>query len=77
MGNTGSFSFNDLLTSKGEEQMNERDKRANRLKLNPRQKQTNSFRLFTINSKPATDIDMVEYDRINQFRNYRNKQVWK
>jgi len=53
--------------------MNERDKRANRPKLNPRPKQTNSFRLFTINSKPATDMDIVEYDRINRVRNYINK----
>jgi len=54
--------------------MNERDKRANRLKLNPRPKQTNSWRHFET-AKPATDIDIVQSERMALCINLRNRNM--
>jgi hypothetical protein len=51
--------------------MNARDKRANSLKLNPRPKQTNSFRFFEC-GKAKTDIEIVEGDRIGMCVGIRN-----
>jgi len=52
--------------------MNERDKRANSLKLQPRPKQTNSWRHFEM-SKPATDIDIVQSERMALCVKLRNR----
>ena len=68
MGNFSGFSNNDLLKVKT---MNARDKRANSLKLNPRAKQTNYFKHFHIDP-PATDIDIVNRERIQRCVAWRN-----
>jgi hypothetical protein len=47
--------------------MNELDKRANRLKLNPRPKQTNSWKHFSIGPK-QTDSEKLEHERYTQVR---------
>jgi hypothetical protein len=47
--------------------MNERDKRANRLKLNPRPKQTSSWRHFVIPER-MTETERLENERYTQVR---------
>lgn len=47
--------------------MNELDKRANRLKLNPRPKQTNSWRHFVLGKK-QTEAEKLEQERYEQVK---------